>query len=71
MLSGDLTDSGDPDAYRRLAAAVATIDPGPERPTRFSPPATTTSVPYSIGNCCTADTDSTDPAGSLTSTACG
>jgi 3',5'-cyclic AMP phosphodiesterase CpdA len=32
VLSGDLTDTGDPDAYRRLAAAVATIDPGPSAP---------------------------------------
>ena len=29
VLSGDLTDTGDPDAYRRLAAAVATIDAVP------------------------------------------
>ena len=29
VLSGDLTDSGDPDAYHRLAAAVASIGVGP------------------------------------------
>ncbi len=29
VLSGDLTDTGDPDAYRRLAAAVTTIDAVP------------------------------------------
>ena len=28
VLSGDLTDTGDPDAYRRLAAAVESIAPG-------------------------------------------
>jgi len=32
VISGDLTDSGDPDAYRRLATAVAGIDPGPDAP---------------------------------------
>jgi len=32
VVSGDLTDSGDPAAYQRLATAVESIAPGPHRP---------------------------------------
>jgi len=32
IVSGDLTDSGDPAAYRRLSAAIESISAGPDRP---------------------------------------
>jgi len=32
IVSGDLTDSGDPAAYQRLAAAIESISAGPDRP---------------------------------------
>ena len=71
VLSGDLTDTGDPDAYRRLAAAGRDIDRGPALRSRSSPPATTTCAPSSTGSCWHARYRQHRSCRSIGSTGCG